>query len=684
VYDTDRLGVAAHCASSPTSRLSAEPAARTMRSRLRTILFMITFMDSRARNEHECEHCAPCVVYFHIGDDPENAPLVQALRVLNYTQTAIGHGTDLKRHLFAGSLCAGKFSSAREFILLHGRITWMDARKAIIQLRAQGSTTNPIFALSLITNPVWHVLSSMKRTAPIMHSPNETAATISPPPPNMQCSDAMGVRDDHQGHQKLHDSMDACLQLWEDLVKVLDWVGAADDGLVLTLRRLGLHTPMRVPEPPHHQRLWQRHASLRVVDVSLIHSTQRVDWIWYRRARPHPCVAGGEWRDVSNLTKPRYVLTEALWKRMKYGTGKQAECAIYNWMHHTTSPELEWQVSPSAYCPEPPPRPTDALPRKSANWRLDAVDYCTVLTGLRVLFVGDSLQRNAFIAFVMLVTDGDFSLHEKMELASVEPIRICNDTASVAFMASDLLWSKHESYPEGLPIMKSLLGQWSRNLPFLRNVSQYDVLFAATGNHWAGKRCDCAGHRKGRGGKMVNCQPGPSADLECLERGYVLPNNESNFTENSFASYKARQMSTFHKIAIDIRTAVAASASPVKVFYRTPTQHHTGCTGKSLPSSTPYVRPAGDRFGADEMDEVADTFFEAFEAVMGPRQVGYVDARQLSERRFDRHRALIEFSNFKHTSTDCLHYCTPSVLDDWNDVFIRQLWEALIRSRHNR
>jgi hypothetical protein len=247
-----------------------------------------------------------------------------------------------------------------------------------------------------------------------------------------------------------------------------------------------------------------------------------------------------------------------------------------------------------------------------------------------------------------------------------------------------LLWSKHESYPEGLPIMKSLLGQWSRNLPFLRNVSQYDVLFAATGNHWAGKRCDCAGHRKGRGGKMVNCQPGPSADLECLERGYVLPNNESNFTENSFASYKARQMSTFHKIAIDIRTAVAASASPVKVFYRTPTQHHTGCTGKSLPSSTPYVRPAGDRFGADEMDEVADTFFEAFEAVMGPRQVGYVDARQLSERRFDRHRALIEFSNFKHTSTDCLHYCTPSVLDDWNDVFIRQLWEALIRSRHNR
>ena len=568
-----------------------------------------------------------------------------------------------------------------------------------MQLRQASPFPTCFFALTLVNNPVWRVLQADHEAKGRLRKPVRAASAFSTTQQNLQCSKALGVEQiqqstplvpttEHEPAANAESGVQRCLQLWEDLSGSLDWIGATDDDrheAIFLLRRMGLHGTEAMAanalHSQHHLSAFRaRHANLTVEDLSHMHSTQKGDWIWYRRARPHACVAAGLWKDASGVLSPRYVIRKKQIEKLRYGTGAIAECAIYDRLHNHTASELEWQVAPHTYCPAAPPRSTYDPPKTSGSWRLDQVDYCKALKGHRVLYVGDSTSATQFEGLLMLLSEGNYTFLQQVGTSPGRALNVsvCAGSGSISWISNDLLWepsfSTEQKYPPELPLYSLLRkNDKVRMQSFLTDLPQYDVLLLAVGAHWVGKVCGCAE------GKYYPCVT-DERDPSCFARG-----GNPNITKNAFSTYKAKWMSRFHEIALRIRAVVPPSA---KIFYRTPNEPHfhlrsaghpgeDQCSGSSRPLKSRVVYRAGDGYGGDEVQALADTFFEAFEAAM-PRRLHYIDARELSNQRIDLHRAMIRLPS--HWSKDCLHYCLPSVVDDWNDVFMRLLWQASVKN----
>ena len=100
----------------------------------------------------------------------------------------------------------------------------------------------------------------------------------------------------------------------------------------------------------------------------------------------------------------------------------------------------------------------------------------------------------------------------------------------------------------------------------------------------------------------------------------------------------------------------------VQIYWRTSVAGHQNCTHASKLLEDAYTPSMGHRYHWDMVGPQNELVRTTLDAVV---HVEYIDASTLSNRRADRHAG---YRKRLHGAPvlDCLHYCAPGPVDDWN------------------
>jgi hypothetical protein len=247
-------------------------------------------------------------------------------------------------------------------------------------------------------------------------------------------------------------------------------------------------------------------------------------------------------------------------------------------------------------------------------YNMTQADMCNVSNGLSFLFVGDSLTFQMYSSFSLLL--GEQRPEEEHQAAQHTSLRmlvpLCNGTVLASFIRSDFLSNSTN---------QSVSASW-------RSYSKnFDVLVLNRGIH-VKRTIDLLGEIK------------------------------------ELAAWLTRD----------------SPAQEQLVFWRSTVPGHRACERILRPLPAAYIPRTHKKYQWELVPgQNAASRYVLEEAFMSsnlngsslhqPRRLYFVDAEGVSNRRADRH----QLKRKKRGNSDCLHYCLPGPVDDWNRVFLFKL-----------
>ena len=311
-------------------------------------------------------------------------------------------------------------------------------------------------------------------------------------------------------------------------------------------------------------------------------------------------------------------------------------CGLKALYSHQKGPTNDW----ANYCWQP---------HKCIAPPFSIKEFCGKLKGKTVLFAGDSLLYQMFLATIYQVENRTVEVIKQIQDSKdAMPLnKICDDTVSLSFMRSDRLTLELVDTPRD--ITKPLCaGQFICNARWIGALPNIDILVLNKGHHLR-----------------------EVSEEQFLQDSFTAAEYIGNYTKSGLSNRKGRQA--------------------LQVYFVTTSPGHPFCSGHSEPNLYPYTSANGSsnlmnyeatlndpryemyykhhfwhRYGVH--DEYQKRIFRTYS------NATIIDVAPMSALRPDGHRFATDLELQKNpTASDCLHYHEPGPVDNWVKLFFNLL-----------
>jgi len=410
-------------------------------------------------------------------------------------------------------------------------------------------------------------------------------------------------------------SLKACTLLWHELSLRCNWVGDLRDArshreLVteLVARGGGVWRHARPAMPPFELTPFEPEPlrfTSTAQELEPLRARHAGDYALYRWARKQhaTCTRGGHYVRGDDDTPPYTQIGRFTFEQVSH-------TARFGYRHRNASTNLSAPMWTSW---------------KNYSWVSDDCpslhaphDWCATLRGLRIVFVGDSTQYQAFLSLLGLLHAAEWASVGKdfqLDWKKSRPVTLCNDANTTLFFVRndwlvDPTWRMGCSYAEMGGNPSTICRYWAQTL------HDADVIVGTTGAH------------------------------------VIFP--------------EGRHLNHTYMLARELNRTKAL------LVWRNAYPGHEGCCRADLSPSTepltkPYAPNARNSHNWASIGPHDDAVFDIFESVM-PRRVMYLDDAHFTNARADRHVC--------GNKNDCLHHFLPGPPDVSNLVLRQMLSEV--------